>query len=186
MAPRAGSASRRRFPLFSVLLLICLTCLWAQGNSGKTLTDYVGTYADSPGHTIEIVAGDGLFAVVDEGKYPLRPGGVDQFSTISGQMVSFPRDAKGVVTGYRQDGGFHPRVSTTITSEAASLAHPRPKGEDSPAEYRYHQPADLQDGIATGDIAASDLGVSSANSIVRGILDGTYQDVHSVVLFQNG
>jgi len=150
------------------------------------LKDYVGTYADAPGHTIEIVAGDGLFAVVDEAKYSLRPSGVDQFRTMSSQTVSFPRDAEGVVTGYRQDGDFHPRVSTTITPDAAALVRPRPKGEDSPADYQYNVPADLNDGIVVGNIAHSNLGVGTANSIVRGILAGTYQDVHSVLLYQHG
>ena len=37
-----------------------------------------------------------------------------------------------------------------------------------------------------GDIAKSELGASTANAIVRGILDGTYKDVHSVLLFQHG
>lgn len=170
----------------SVFLIAVSSSLGAQQNSGNQLADYVGTYADSPGHTLEIVVGDTLFAVVDEAKYPLHPSGVDQFSTITGQVVSFPRDAKGVVTGYTQDGAFHPRVSTTITPEAAALAYPRPKGEDSPSDYHYHPPADLHDGIAVGDIAKSDLGVSTANAIVRGILSGTYQDVHGVILYQHG
>jgi len=174
------------FSCVSAFLIAASSFVGAQQNSGKQLTDYVGTYADSPGHTLQIVVGDTLFAVVDEAKYPLRPSGVDQFSTITGQIVSFRRDAQGVVTGYTQDGHFHPRVSTTITPEAAALAHPRPKGEDSPVEYRYHPPADLHDGIAVGDIAESDLGVSTANAIVRGILSGTYLDVHSVLLYQHG
>lgn len=151
----------------------------------KPLTDYVGTYADAPNHTIEFVAGNTLFAVVDEAKYSLHPTGVDQFSTMTGQVISFTRDAKGLVTGYRQDGGaFHSRVSATITTEAAALAQPRPKEEDP--DYHYHPPADLHDGIAVGDIAASDLRVSTANSIVRGVLTGVYPDVHSVLLYQHG
>ena len=45
-----------------------------------------------PSHTLEFVDGDGLIAVVDEAKYPLRPSGIDQFKTITGQTVTFPRD----------------------------------------------------------------------------------------------
>jgi len=117
---------------------------------------------------------------------PLRPSGVDQFTTITGQTVPFLRDAKGKVTGYEQDGKFHPRVSTTVSPEAAALARPRPEGQDRPSDYRYHTPANLHDGLAVGDIARSDLGVATADAIVRGILDGTYQDVHSVLLYQRG
>jgi CubicO group peptidase (beta-lactamase class C family) len=146
----------------------------------------VGTYADAPGHTLEIADGDGLFAVVDEAKYPLRAAGMDRFTTVAGQLVMFPRDARGKVTGYTQDGEFHPRVSTTITAASAALARPRPEGQGSPADYRYRPPADLHDGIAVGDITRSDLGIATARAIVRGILAGTYRDVHGVLLYQRG
>ena len=90
------------------------------------------------------------------------------------------------MTGYEEDGKFHPRVSATVTLESAALAHPRPQGQDSPSDYRYQPPADLHDGIAVGDIAHSDLGAATAEAIVRGVLDGTYKDVHGVLLYQHG
>jgi len=158
----------------------------AQQTAAPGLADYVGTYSDALGHTLEMVDGDGLFAVLDEAEYPLRPSGVDQFTTTGGQTVRFPRDTSGNVTGYEQDGKFHPRVSASITPETAALARPLPKGQDSPVDYRYHTPVDLHDGIAVGDIAHSELGVATADSIVRAVLDGTYKDVHSVLLYQRG
>lgn len=170
----------------SIILVAPASGSNAQETPGSRLADYVGTYADAPGHTLEIADGDGLFAVVDQAKYPLRPSGVDKFSTITGEVISFPRDASGNVTGYEQDGKFHPRVSTTITAASAALARPRPNGEDSPSDYHYDPPVDLHDGIAVGDITRSDLGVATANAIVRGILAGTYKDVHSVLLYQRG
>ena len=175
-----------RLQAFSAVLVILASGLKAQQTAASELADYVGTYADAPGHTLEMVDGDGLFAVLDEAEYQLRPSGVDRFTTMIGQTVSFPRDASGKVTGYEQNGTFHPRVSTTITPESAALARPRPKGQDSPADYRYHPPEDLHDGIAVGDIAQSDLGVGTANTIVRAILNGTYKQVHSVLLYQRG
>jgi len=90
------------------------------------------------------------------------------------------------VTGYEQSGKFHQRISSSITPESAALAHPCPRGQDALEDYRYHPPAELHDGISVGDIAQSDLGTITANSIVRGILDGTYKDVHSVLLYQRG
>ena len=175
-----------RLAVFSIFLVMLAGGMTAQQLAGSRLADYVGTYADAPGHTIEIVDGDGLFAVVDDAEYALRPSGTDQFTTLTGQTVTFPRDASGKVTGYVQDGKFHTRVSTTITAESAALAWPRPKGQDSPADYRYHAPAEMHDGIAVGDIARSDLGVATANAIVGAILDGTYKGVHSVLLYQHG
>jgi len=77
-------------------------------------------------------------------------------------------------------------VSPVVTPESAALAHPRTVGQESPADYRYHPPVDLHDGIAVGDIAGSDLKAATAGAIVRGILDRTYKDVHSVLLYQRG
>jgi len=183
---REDSRMRLHLAMLPVFLAMLAGGCKAQGRPGPGLSDYVGTYADAPGHTIEIADGDGLFAVVDEGKYPLGSAGVDQFSTMTGQLVTFPRDPNGKVTGYKQDGKFHPRVSTAITPESAALAKPRSKEEDLPEQYHYRPPADLHDGIAVGDIAKSELGVVTANKIVGAILAGTYKDVHSVLLYQRG
>jgi CubicO group peptidase (beta-lactamase class C family) len=175
-----------RFVNSALLLLLLLGSVTAQTTSTLHLSDYVGTYADAPGHTLEIVDGDELFAVVDEATYKLRPSGVDQFTTITSQSVSFLRDAQGKVTGYEQDGKFHPRLSASVTPEAAALARPRPQGQDRPSDYRYQTSANLHDGLAVDDIARSGLGVATADAIARAILDGTYKDVHSVLLYQRG
>jgi hypothetical protein len=132
---REDSRMRLHLAMLPLFLAMLAGGCKTQGRPGAGLSDYVGTYADAPGHTIEIADGDGLFAVVDEGKYQLRSAGVDQFSTMTGQLVTFPRDANGKVTGYNQDGKFHPRVSTAITPESAALAKSRSKGEDSPEQY---------------------------------------------------
>ena len=160
--------------------------LRAQETGHAHLEDFVGTYADTPGHPVEILNGDEFFAVQDEAKYHLITKGVDAFSTLYGPTLSFKRDAGGAITGYEQNGQFHPRVSKGVTAESAALAWPRPQGQGSPSDYRYHSPADLHDGIAVGDIARSPLETATADAIVRAILDGTYKDVHSVLLYQGG
>jgi len=169
-----------------LMLLAQIGIATAQTASAVHLHDYAGTYADSPGHTLEIVDGANLFAVVDDAKYPLKRAGADTFTTIGGDPVRFVRDASGKVTGYEQYGKLHSRVSAAITAESAALAHPRTEGQSDPANYRYQPPADLHDGIAVGDIASTPLGRGAAEEIVRGILDGTYKDVHSVLLYQHG
>jgi len=169
-----------------LLLAISVASIALPAPSDPPLSDYAGTYADEPGRTIEIVAGDELFAVQDGAKYKLQRSGLDVFSLNTGEKISFPRDSSGKVTGFQQRGKLHSRLSLTVTAESAALAHPRPPGENSPADYHYHPPTDLHDGIAVGDIAASKLGTATANAIVRAILDGTYKDVHSVLLYQHG
>jgi CubicO group peptidase (beta-lactamase class C family) len=89
------------------------------------------------------------------------------------------------VTGYEQNGKFHARGSSAVTSESAALAWPRTKGQES-SNYQYKPPVDMHDGIAVGDIVRSPLGPVTANAIVGAILSGTYKDVHSVLLHQDG
>lgn len=174
-------------PAITVLLLGLLArSIAILAPSDPPLTDYAGTYADEPGRTIEIVAGDELFAVQDGAKYLLKRAGIDEFSLPYGEKISFPRGSSGKVTGFLQQGKLHARLSLTVSPESAALAHPRPPGENSPADYHYHPPADLHDGIAVGDIIRSELGLATADALVRAILDGTYKDVHSVLLYQHG
>jgi CubicO group peptidase (beta-lactamase class C family) len=183
MAP--GYVRALRVMVFPFLLAISGIGLRAQETSAPHLEDFVGTYADTPGHPVEILNGDVFFAVQDDAKYPLLPKGVDAFATMYGPRLSFRRDAHGTVTGYEQNGQFHPRISTAVTPESAALEWPRPKGPGA-SNYRYAVPADMHDGIPVGDIGRSPLGAETANAIVRAILDGTYKDVHSVLLYQDG
>ena len=174
--------------MFSFCLVLMLFALRGsaspQASSALHLSDYVGTYTDAPGHTLEIVAGDELFAVLDEAKYPLHASGVDQFTTITGQTVPFVRDATARSRGTN-------RMASSIPASPPPLLPSPPRWPTrSPKvrieDYRYHPPADLHDGIAVGDIAHSGLGTATADAIVRGILEGTYKDVHSVLLYQHG
>lgn len=185
MAIHGAHLCSLRLAMFPVLAAILGIGLKPQEFTSPHLEDFVGTYTDTPGHPVEIVNGDEFFAVQDEAKYHLIPKGVDAFSTVYGAKLSFQRDVNGTVTGYEQDGKFHPRVSSAITSESAALARPRSNGQE-PSNYRYKPPVDMHDGMAVGDIARSPLGSVTANAIVRAILDGTYKDVHSVLLYQDG
>ncbi len=188
MRSRRGFAHALCWLLFSLIAVPQSSALKTQKKTPQhpNLADYVGTYSDRPGHTLEIVDGDGLFAVVDDAKYPLRWSGTDRFLTVSGETVPFVRDANGKVTGYEQYGSVHPRISAFVSPASAALATPRPKGHNAPADYHYRPPVDMHDGIAVGNIAHTPLGVATANAIVHGILNRTYRDVHGVLLYQDG
>jgi CubicO group peptidase (beta-lactamase class C family) len=147
--------------------------------------DYQGTYEGGADGPIEIVATERMFAVVMDAKYPLAPAGPDQLRNTSGQLIPFRRE-NGKVVGYTQDGVFHRRLSDSVSPASAALARPRPPGSDDPRGYRYRPPTDLQDGIAVGDIADTVLGRDAATRIVGGILDGTWSDVHAILLYKDG
>lgn len=167
----------------TILALAALSALLSFGASAP-LADYVGTYDYGAGQTIEIVAGGELFAVLDGAKYRLSPAGADLFTNPSGQKIPFRRGADGKVMGFEDFGVLHARISSAITKESAALARPLQPNEDPRGGYR--PPVDRRDGIPVGDIAKTELGVATANAVVRGILDGTYKDVHSILLFHDG
>ena len=167
--------------------LLAGSALRAQTNASaaeRPLDDYVGIYAESPGKTLELAAGDLLYAVIDEAKYPLKRAGVDRFTNGPGDTISFPRDAKGIVIGYVERSVLHRRLSRRVSPATAELVRARAGGP--PDAYRYRVPADRRDGIAVGDIATTPLGVETAERIARGVLDGTWPDVHGVLLYHRG
>ena len=155
----------------------------ASGMRPPALTDYAGVYDYAGGGTLELVAGDELFAVVDEAKYRLRRAGPDVFVNGAGDSIPFRRDARGAIVGFTERGTFHRRRSPRVSAASAALASPRSAGA---APYRYRAPADRGDGIAVGDIAATSLGAETAARVVAGVLDGTWPDVHGVLLYQGG
>ena len=146
------------------------------------LTDFVGTYTYQGG-TIEIVAPDGLVAVLDGGKYPLRRKTADVFVNGGGADVTFYRGPDGVVNAIEDNTGRNRRLSAQVTAMSKAAFQPRPPG--SPP-YRYQAPRNLHDDIPVGDVAKSDLGAEAAGRIVAGILDTTCVDVDSVMIFQGG
>jgi CubicO group peptidase (beta-lactamase class C family) len=146
------------------------------------LTDFVGTYAYQ-GSAIEIVAPDGLFAVLDGGKYLLRRKSADVFVNGGGADVTFHRGPDGVVTAVEDNTGLNRRLSARVSATTEAGFLPRPVG--SPP-YRYRAPRNLRDGIPVGDVAKSDLGAKAAGRIVAGILDKTWPDVDGVLIFQDG
>lgn len=152
---------------------------------GAAPGDYAGTYDGGADGPVEIVAGNGLFAVVMEAKYPMTEAGPDLLRNAAGKPIAFRRE-HGRISGYTEDGVFHPRLSDAVLPAAAALGSPRPPGQDDPRNYVYRPPADLHDGIAVGDIGATALGRATARRIVAGILDGTWRDVHAILLYQDG
>jgi len=147
------------------------------------LTDYVGTYDYVAGSTIELVAGDELFAVLDGAKYRLRRAGRDVFVNGVGDSIPFRRDARGAVTGFVERGTFYRRRAPRVSAASAALAFPR---APNAAPYRYRAPVDLGDGIGVGSIADTPLGTETATQIVAGVVDGRWPDVHGVLLYQDG
>lgn len=156
----------------------------SQAQAAMPLEDFTGTYRYHGGTTLALVPGDSLlFAVIGEAKYPLRPIGADRVINGPGDTIPFRRDAAGSVTGFSERGTFFERLTLTVDPATAQLVSARPSGA---GPYIYQPPPELGDGIAVGDLASAGLDGSVANAIVRGVVDGRYADLHSVLLYRGG
>jgi CubicO group peptidase (beta-lactamase class C family) len=154
------------------------------------LTDYEGVYEYQGGTKLVIVGAEPLlFAVLDDAKYPLRPLGVDTFQNAGGDTIPFRRSADGSVSGFVERGVFFARLSRAVDPEiaAAVRATPRPVGPDGRAlPYEYRRPADLGDGLAVGEVAQAGLDHAVATRLVDRVVDGTYKDVHGILVYRGG
>lgn len=151
--------------------------------SPALLSSYNGAYEYEGNTKIDMIAGKDLFAVLDESKYKLPHASGDTFLNGAGEPVTFHRDGTGNVTGFEEHGHFYRRLSPMPSAAALYLASPRPNGD---MNYTYNVPVDRHDGIAVGNVAQSDVGSEAAAKIAEGILNETWSDVHSVLLYQHG
>jgi len=166
-----------------LLLLPLIPAVTNAQNQPSAFKSYQGAYEYQDNSTIDLIAAKGLFAVLDDAKYRLNWSGGDTFTNGSGQPVTFRRDANGDVIGFDEKGHFYRRLSAEPASASLALASPRAKGD---ASYTYKAPEDRHDGISVGDIKDTDLRRDTANKIAQGILNQTWNDIHSVLLFQHG
>ena len=169
--------------LWVYVLAVFLTSHTVAQPHSTALANYTGTYEYQDGATIDLVSGSDLFAVLDEAKYRLVRSNGDIFLNGGGQPVRFHRDEAGNIIGFEEHGHLYRLLSKTPSAAAMALLQPGPEGT---LHYAYRPPVDRQDGLGVGDIAGSDLGLSTANTIAAGILNESWPDVHSVLLFQHG
>ncbi len=169
LAPASASAQPRPSPAMQ---------------AAPPLADYTGTYRYHGGATLALVPADTLLvAIIDEAKYPLRHTGPDRFVNGPGQTIPFRRDAAGTVTGFEEGGTYFERLSPTVDPAIAQLVVARPRDDGA---YAYQPPPELGDGIAVGDLAGAGLDPSVAERIVRGAVDGTWPDLHGVLVYRRG
>jgi CubicO group peptidase (beta-lactamase class C family) len=155
------------------------------GARRDSLLEYQGIYAYHNSSSIALVAGDTvLFAVLDEAKYPLRRLGRDRFLNGAGDTIPFRRDSNGVVSGFVERTVYFPRRSADVDPHLAALVTARPRGEGT--RYFYTIPRDLRDGLTIGDLSDGSFDGSDVDRLVNRVVDGTYPDVHSVLVYRRG
>ena len=158
----------------------------SRGERRPSLAEYEGVFAYNGNATIALVATDTmLYAVLDDAKYPLKSLGADRFLNGAGDTIPFRKTASGTVSGFVERGVFFPRRTAVVDSAIAEIVRAVPRAA-SAGPYRYTVPAALGDGITTGDGAAAGLDSATIARLVRRVVDGTYPDVHAILVHRGG
>jgi len=164
----------------------------AQSSTGvrPSLAEFEGEFAYQGNSHILLVARDSmLFAVLDDARYPLRFLGGDRFLNAGGDTIPFRRGADGAVAGFVERGVFFARLSAHVDPVVVTAvrARPRPLGADGrPTPYIYRRPPEMGDGLRTGDAASAGLDSATIGRIVARVVDGTYPDLHSLLVWRHG
>ena len=183
------------------LLLVALFVVWALTSARsqtpttqiadapkQNLAEFEGHYQYRDGLTLFMVtSGKQLMAIIGDSKYLLRAAGTDTFLNPAGNSLPFVRDPAGRIVAFKESGEEFARLSSNVPKAARLLLKARmnvPNG--LPVVYRYKPPSRLPDGIRVGEAGPATLPPKVAEQLVNGVIDGTYPDVRSILIYHKG
>lgn len=156
--------------------------------SKQDLAEFEGHYQYQDGLTLFMVtSGKQLVAIISNSKYLLRAAGTDTFLNPAGDPIPFVRDPTGRIVAFREKGAAFARISPNVPKAVRLLLKPRANGSNGlPVVYRYEPPSRLPDGIRVGEAGPATLPHEVVEQLVNGVIDGTYPDVHSLLIYHKG
>jgi CubicO group peptidase (beta-lactamase class C family) len=179
----------QKTPLLLFLLLLFQFCFSQQqfAVSYEQLKPFEGLYEYTNHATLKIAASPKdtlLYAVINESRYKLVPSAKDLFLDMTNNRVQFYRNKSKAIAGYIINKDSFKLLSKNVFFPK-SIWYPRlPTAENF--KYSYKQPADNKDGLPTGSIVNSGLDPALLSQMMEKIIDGTYPNVHSVLIIKDG
>lgn len=154
----------------------------------RNLAEFEGQYQYRDGLTLSMVtSGKQLVAIIGDAKYLLRPAATDTFLNPAGNSLLFVRDPNDRIVAFRENGEEFARLSSNVPTAARLLLKARTNGPNGlPVVYRYERPSRLSDGVSVGKAGPGTLPSQVAEQLVNGVIDGTYADVHSLLIYHKG
>ncbi len=151
------------------------------------LKEFEGLYEYANNSTLKIAASPKdtlLYAVINESKYKLTPTGRDLFLNMSNERVQFFRNTSNAIVGYILDKDTFKLLSKNVFFPK-TIWYPRlTPGKNF--NYKYQEPKEYKDGLKTGNIQKSGLDTALLSQMMLKIIDGTYLNVHSVLIIKDG
>lgn len=151
----------------------------------EQLKEYEGIYEYVNKGTLKIAASPKdtvLYAIINESKYKLKAIDKDIFQNMSNEKVTFLRK-DGALTGYSSEGSTFNLITKKVVFPK-EMWYARPNAKDF--KYVYVQPKQDTDGLPTGNLDYTGLDKSLLNEMMQKIVDGSFPNVHSVLIIKDG
>lgn len=153
----------------------------------EQLKQYEGIYEYENKTTLQIAASPKdtiLYAIINESKYALKPADKDVFLNMSKEKVTFLRNSSAAITGYSSDGKTFNLINKKV-SFPKEMWYPR-LNVSKDYQYTYQQPKKDIDGLITANLDNSGLDKALLNEMMTKIVNGSYPNVHSVLIIKDG
>ncbi|CAN5271488.1 hypothetical protein BH11BAC5_BH11BAC5_28480 [soil metagenome] len=176
----------KRIGLISILLFTFLLSFSQTQNkiSYQQLKEYQGIYEYSNHLKVSFAASPkdtALVAIINQSEYVLKNESPDVFST-KYDTVNFLRDSHKALFAYISKKDTFKLINKNVFFPKA-MWYPRLKGKDV---YQYTIPEKLNDGVTVGDVNKTVLDTSLLSDMMQKIINGTYLNVHSVLITKDG
>ena len=147
----------------------------------EKLKEYDGLYEYLNNGTIRMGASPKdtiLYAIINESKYKLKAFEKDIFLNMSNEKVTFYRNKSKEIAGYiTGKDSFKLKHKVDYPK---SIWYPRLS-----KDIKYRKPINLKDGLKVGTIEKSGLDPKLITDLMTKIIDGTYPNVHSVLIIKD-
>jgi CubicO group peptidase (beta-lactamase class C family) len=152
------------------------------------LKEYEGLYEYLNNTTLKIAASPKdtiLYAIINNSRYKLSSLGRDLFMDMTKTKVYFFRNKKNEIAGYYYTSKDTFNLLSKNVSFPKAMWYPRLNVPEN-YKYSYQQPGNDNDGLETGHLKNTGLDTALLNEMMQKILDGTYPNIHSVLIIKDG
>lgn len=151
------------------------------------LKAYEGVYEYLNHTTLKIAASPvdtTLLCIINESRYPFVAIDKDLFLNATKDTVHFLRNGQNKVIGYsvgkKRFKGLNHRLKFPKQMWYPSITYSKNY------KYNYKKPSKDKDGLMTGTLENTGLDKTLLNEMMHKIMDGTYPNVHSVLIIKDG
>jgi hypothetical protein len=155
--------------------------------SYKELKEYEGLYEYINNTTLKIAASPidtTILCIINESRYPFTTIGKDIFLNPTKDSVTFLRNKLNKVVAYKAGKDTFNLLPQKVKFPK-QMWYPRLNVSKN-YQYSYQQPKNDKDGLQTGNLDNTGLDKKLLEDMVQKIIDGTYPNVHSVLIIKDG